>query len=234
MRRSGNTYDELLMKKQSTKIIACATIIEEMKPFLPHDIEYREMKPGLHLHADKLKGELQDIIDEITVDTTTIILGYGLCSKAVIGLKAENSTLIIPRVDDCIAMFLGSQEIYKTQLKKEPGTYFLSRGWIHAGITLIEELKRIEVRFGKRGAEIVKKRMLREYKRLAYIDMGHDNQERYRDFARRAAQELGLYYEEINGTTELIKQMPKGPWDDKFIVAPPGYVISFDDFKMRD
>jgi len=234
MRRSGNTYDELLMKKQSTKIIACATIIEEMKPFLPHDIEYREMKPGLHLHADKLKGELQDIIDEITVDTTTIILGYGLCSKAVIGLKAENSTLIIPRVDDCIAMFLGSQEIYKTQLKKEPGTYFLSRGWIHAGITLIEELKRIEVRFGKRGAEIVKKRMLREYKRLAYIDMGHDNQERYRDFARRAAEELGLYYEEINGTTELIKQMPKGPWDDKFIVAPPGYVISFDDFKVRE
>jgi len=222
------------MKKQSAKIIACATVIEEMKPFLPHDIEYREMEPELHLHADKLKVELQNIIDEITVDTATIILGYGLCSKAVIGLKAENSTLIIPRVDDCISMFLGSQELYKVQLKKEPGTYFLSRGWIHAGITLIEELKRTEERFGKRGAEIVKKRMLREYKRLAYIDMGHDDQERYREFAQRAAEELGLYYEEINGTTELIKQMPKGPWDDKFIVAPPGYVISFDDFKMRD
>jgi hypothetical protein len=220
------------MKKRSTKIIACATVIEEMKPFLPHDIEYREMEAGLHLHADKLKDALQDIIDEITVDTATIILGYGLCSKAVIGLKAENSTLIIPRVDDCISMFLGSQELYKVQLRKEPGTYFLSRGWIHAGITLIEELKRTEVRLGKRGAEIVKKRMLQEYKRLAYIDMGHDDQERYREFARRAAEELGLYYEEINGTTELIKQMPKGPWDDKFIVAPPGYVISFDDFKM--
>ena len=191
-----------------------------------------EMEPGLHLHADKLKVELQNIIDEITVDTATIILGYGLCSKAVIGLKAENSTLIIPRVDDCVSMFLGSQELYKDQLKKEPGTYFLSRGWIHAGITLIEELKRTESRLGKRAAEIVKKRMLREYKRLAYIDMGHDDQERYREFAQRAAEELGLYYEEINGTTELIKQMLKGPWDDKFIVAPPGHVISFNDFKM--
>jgi hypothetical protein len=221
------------MKKRSTKIIACATVIEEMRPFLPHDVESMEMEPGLHLHADKLKAELQEIIDKITADTAKIILGYGMCSKAVIGLKAENSTLVIPRVDDCISMFLGSQEQYKLQLKKEPGTYFLSRGWIHAGITLIEELKMAESRLGKRGAEIVKKRMLQEYKRLAYIDMGHDDQERCREFARRAAEELGLYYEEINGTVELIKQMPKGPWDDKFIVAPPGYVISFNDFRMQ-
>jgi len=221
------------MKKRSTKIIACATVIEEMRPFLPHDIECREMEPGLHLHADKLKCELQDIIDKITADTATIILGYGLCSRAVIGLKAENSTLIIPRVDDCISMFLGSQELYKSQLKKEPGTYFLSRGWIHAGITLIEELKRAESRLGKRAVEIVKNRMLREYKRLAYIDMGHDGQGHYRRFAQKAAEELGLYYEEINGTTELIKRMPNGPWDDKFIVAPPGYVISFNDFRMQ-
>jgi hypothetical protein len=220
------------MKKRSTKIIACATVIEEIKPFLPNDIECREMEPGLHLHSDKLKNELQDIIDKITADTATIILGYGLCSKAVIGLKAENSTLIIPRADDCVSMFLGSQEAYRDQLKKEPGTYFLSRGWIRAGITLIEEFKRTESRLGKRVAEMVKKRMLQGYKRLAYIDMGHDDQERYREFAQRAAEELGLYYEEINGTTELIKQIPKGPWDVKFIVAPPGYVISFKDFKM--
>ncbi len=220
------------MKKRSTKIIACATVIEEIKPFLPNDIECREMEPGLHLHSDKLKNELQDIIDKITADTATIILGYGLCSKAVIGLKAENSTLIIPRADDCVSMFLGSQEAYRDQLKKEPGTYFLSRGWIRAGITLIEEFKRTESRLGKRVAEMVKKRMLQGYKRLAYIDMGHDDQERYREFAQRAAEELGLYYEEINGTTELIKQIPKGPWDDKFIVAQPGHVISFNDFKM--
>ncbi|MDB9823486.1 DUF1638 domain-containing protein [Deltaproteobacteria bacterium] len=219
------------MKKQSTKIIACATVIEEMRPFFPRDIEYREMEPGLHLNADKLRGTLQDIIDEITADTQTIILGYGLCSMAAVGLKAANSTLIIPRVDDCISMFLGSQELYKSQLKKEPGTYFLSKGWIDAGVTLIEELKRTEERFGKRGAEIVKKRMLQEYKRLAYIDMGHDDQERYREFARRAAEELGLYYEEISGTTELIRKIINGPWDEKFIVASPGDVISFDDFK---
>jgi hypothetical protein len=216
---------------KSAKIIACQTVIEEIRPFLPSEIKCREMEPGLHLHPDKLREALQEIIDEITHETEKIILGYGLCSMAAVGLRAANSSLIIPRVDDCIAMFLGGQKPYKRQLREEPGTYFLSKGWIDAGVTLIEELKQTEERLGKRAAEIVKKRMLQEYKRLAYIDMGYPDQDYYRDFALRAAKELGLYYEEIKGTTELIIRVLNGPWDDNFIVAPPGDVISFDEFK---
>jgi hypothetical protein len=220
------------MKKQSIKIIACATVIEEMKPFLPHDIECKEMEPGLHINADKLRGALQDIIYEITADAEVIILGYGLCSMAAVGLRAGESTLIIPRVDDCVSMFLGGQKLYKRHLNKEPGTYFLSKGWIDAGVTLIDEFRQTEDRLGKRAAEKVKKRMLNEYKMLAYIDMGHDNQEYYREFARKAAEELNLKYEEIRGTTQLMRRMLNGPWDDKFITAPPGYVVTFDDFKI--
>ena len=219
------------MKKQSTKIIACSTVVEEMISLLPPDLEIKKVEPAMHLYPDKLKAALQDIIDEIAARTEIIILGYGLCSMAAVGLKADESILIIPRVDDCVSMFLGGQKHYKHQLKKEPGTYFLSKGWIDAGVTLIDEFRETEGRLGKSAAEKVKKRMLKEYKRLAYIDMGHDNQDYYHDFARKAAEELDLEYEKINGTTELIRQMINGPWDDKFIVAPPGHVISFDDFK---
>ena len=104
------------MKNKPTKIIACATVIEEMLPLLPPDIEYREMEPGLHIHVDKLRDALQGVIDDITAETETIILGYGMCSMAAIGLRASDSTLIIPRVDDCISMFLGSQKRYKDEL----------------------------------------------------------------------------------------------------------------------
>ena len=63
----------------------------------------------------------------------TIILGYGLCSRAVVGLRAEGCTLVVPRVDDCIAIFLGSGDAYRTQHCSEPGTYYLTKGWIEAG-----------------------------------------------------------------------------------------------------
>jgi Protein of unknown function (DUF1638) len=212
------------------KIIVCETIIKEMLPLLPPDVEYQTVESGLHLRPEKLRAALQTFIDES--DTQTIILGYGLCSMAVVGLKSDHSTLVVPRLDDCIALFLGSQKRYREQLSKEPGTYYLSKGWIDAGVNLIEEFKIMEERYGKKRADMVKKRMLQHYTRLAFIDMGYRDQEHYREFSRRAADELDLYYEEIKGTERMLKKMIHGPWDHDFVVAPPGHTISLDDFGM--
>ncbi|MGD8986108.1 MAG: DUF1638 domain-containing protein, partial [Desulfobacteraceae bacterium] len=165
-----------------------------------------------------------------TADTETIILGYGLCSMGVIGLRATHSTLVIPRIDDCVAMFLGSRQAYKKELKQEPGTYFLSKGWIEAEITPLDELRMMEARYGKRRAEWVMKRMLQNYKRLAFIDMGYQDQEKYRQLSRKAAEKFNLYYQEIKGTPEFLGMICNGPWDDEFVVAPPGHTIHLEDF----
>ena len=220
------------MSQKAVKIIACASVIEEMQPFLPAHIEYKEVEPGLHLNADKLRNAIQALIDDSTDEFENIVLGFGLCSMAAVGLKAPRSRLIIPRVDDCIGLFLGSQDSYKKQIEKEHGTYFLSKGWIDAGVTLVEEFKQVEERMGKEAADIVRERMLKGYTRLAFIDMGHKNQGRYRAFSKKAAGELGLRFDEIRGTDRLIKKMIFGPWDENnFIIVPPGERISFSDFR---
>jgi hypothetical protein len=215
-----------------TKIIACRTVIHEMQHLLPSDMEPLTLDSGLHLHPEKLRGTLQTMIDDITADTETIILGFGLCSMGVIGLKASHSTLVIPCLDDCIALFLGSRRAYLRALSQEPGTYFLSRGWIDAGITLLDELRSMEERYGKRRAEMVMGRMLQHYRRLAFIDMGYQDQERYRQFSQEAARKFNLYYQEIRGTPALLQKICNGPWDDEFVVAPPGHIIHLDDFGM--
>jgi hypothetical protein len=220
------------MSPSRSKIIACKTVLEEMRRLLPPDLESLSLESGLHLHPDKLRNALQALIDEITADTKIIILGYGLCSMGVIGLKAADSTLVVPQIDDCVAIFLGSRRAYKRELSQEPGTYFLSKGWIEAGITLLDELKRMEQRYGKRRAEQLMERMLQQYRRLAFIDMGHQDQEPYRQFSRRAAKKLNLYYQEIKGTPEFLKKMCNGPWDEEFVVAPPGHPIRLEDFGM--
>ncbi len=220
------------MRHPRTRIIGCKTVIEEMRQLLPSDLEPLTLESGLHLRPDKLRGALQTVIDEITSHTETIILGYGLCSMGVIGLKAAHSTLVIPRIDDCVAIFLGSREAYKKHLKQEPGTYFLSKGWIEAEITLLDELKSMEERYGKRRAETVMKRMLQHYKRLAFIDMGYANQNEHRQFARKAAKKFNLHFQEIKGTPELLLKICDGPWDDDFVVIPPGHTIRLNDFGM--
>lgn len=220
------------MSRVKRKIIACKTVIEEMQGLLPPDLGTITLESGLHLRPDKLRGELQATVDDITAHTETIILGYGLCSMGVIGLRATHSTLVIPRIDDCVAIFLGSRKAYKKELKQEPGTYFLSKGWIEAGITPLDELRMMEAHHGKRRAAWVMKRMLQNYKRLAFIDMGYQDQEKYRQFSRRAAKELSLSYQEIKGTPQLLAKICNGPWDDEFVVASPGHKIRLEDFEL--
>jgi hypothetical protein len=220
------------VKNGKTKIIACKTVIEEIGDLLPQNAEAHSLESGLHLNPDRLRNALQAMIDEFTTETETIILGYGLCSLGVVGLRAAQSTLIIPRLDDCIAIFLGSREAYKREMDQEPGTYFLSRGWIDAGITLLGELRGMEEKYGKERAERLMKRMIQHYTRLAFIDMGYEDQERYRETAKEVARELDLGYQEVKGTTGLLNKMLTGPWDDEFIVAPPGHTVTLEDFNL--
>ena len=214
-----------------TKIIACATVIEEMLPLLPADMAYEILDFGLHLNPGNLRDTLQTTINTASIDADTILLGYGLCSMAVVGLKATNCTLVVPRVDDCIAIFLGSSAAYKEQSGQEPGTYYLTKGWIEVSDTLFEEHKRLVERYGQARADRMIKLMLKNYTRLAYIDTGQHDQERYRDYAQRTAEQFELRYEEINGSDALVKKLLFGPWDDDFVVTQPGQTISYIDFK---
>jgi hypothetical protein len=214
-----------------TTIIACATVIEEMLPHLAPGVSYRVLDFGLHIRPEALKRALQEAIDAAAESAEAIVLGYGLCSQAVVGLNANGCTLVVPRVDDCIAIFLGSDRAYREQQGAEPGTYYLTKGWIEVSDTLLDEYERTVERYGQQRADRMMQVMLKNYTRLAFIDTGQHEQERYREYARGTAEKLGLRYEEIPGSDALIIKTLNGPWDDDFVVAYPGETITYLDFK---
>ena len=214
-----------------TKVIACATVIEEMLPLLPPDVDHRVLDFGLHVNPEALQRALQEAIDAWATLAETILLGYGLCSQAVVGLRANDCTLVVPKVDDCIAIFLGSEEAYKAQSRTEPGTYYLTKGWIEAGDSPFGEYDSLVKQYGEKKAQWLMGKMLKNYTRLALINTGQYELERYRDYSRHTAKRFELRYEEIPGSNALIKKMLYGPWDDEFVVARPGETISYLDFK---
>jgi len=218
------------MPHSHTKVIACGTVIEEMLPLLSHSVTYQVLDFGLHRNPQALKRALQDAIDASPPAVETVILGYGLCSQAVVGLQANGCRLIVPKVDDCIAIFLGSSEDYKQQARAEPGTYYLTKGWIEAGDGPFEEYDDLVERYGQEKADWLMRKMLKNYTRLALINTGQYKLERYRDYSRNTAARFGLRYEEIPGSTALVEKMLNGPWDDDFVIALPGETITFMDF----
>ena len=213
------------------KVLACETVIEEMQPLLPPEMAYEVLDFGLHLAPTSLKERLQEAIDENGKTYDTIILGYGLCSLAVVGLVARDCTLVIPKVDDCIAIFLGSGEEYANQAKKEPGTYYLTKGWIEVSDTLLDEQERIVEKYGEERAIQIMQIILKNYKRLVYIDTGVENQDKYRDVAKKTANQFNLRFEEVQGSNALITKTLFGPWDQDILVVKPGETIRYTDFK---
>ena len=214
-----------------TKVIACATVIEELQPLLPQGISYQVLDFGLHMVPNDLRKILQQVVDDQCVEFDTLLLGYGLCAMAVVGLQTRSCNLVIPRVDDCIAIFLGSKNAYVEQARKEPGTYYLTKGWIEVGDTPFEEYHRLVTQFGEEQADRIIGIILKNYTRLAYIDTGQKDQDHYRIYSRTTAKKFNLRFEEIKGSGTLIRKLLFGPWDDEILVAPPGHTIEYLDFK---
>ena len=212
------------------KVIACATVIEEMIPFLPEDVPYEVLDFGLHLKPSELKKYLQKKIDKASEEADVLLLGYGLCAMAVIGLKASTAALVIPRMDDCIGIFLGSSSEYKRQAEIEPGTYYLTKGWIEVGDTPFDEHKKLIEKYGKEKAERMTKLVLKNYKRLAYINTGVFEHQSYQAYSKKLAREFDLTYEEIDGDPTLVKKMINGPWDEDFVVVMPGQTLTYQAF----
>jgi len=213
-----------------TKVIACQVVIEELLPLLPEGVENETLDLGLHVNPDKLRTTLQEKIDASSKDKGTILLGYGLCSRAVVGLCSETCSLVVPCVDDCIGIFLGSREAYLKQVKAEPGTYYLTKGWIEAGNNLFSDHNQMIERYGPEQAEALIKRMLQNYTRLVFINTGKYRVEHYREYSERTASRYGLRFQEISGATTLVDKMANGPWDENFVVVPPGQTISHEAF----
>ena len=204
--------------------------MEEILPFLSGDISYEILDFGLHLRPGELKKTLQEKVDEASQNADVLLLGYGLCSMAVVGLHASTATLVIPRVDDCISIFLGSGSAYQQQAKQEPGTYYLTKGWIEVGDSPFEEFKRLVEKYGQEKSKRMIDLMLKNYTRLAFINTGQYEIERYQAYAQRMADQFGLRYEEIAGSPALVKKLVFGPWDEEFVVVRPGQSVRYEDF----
>ncbi len=210
-------------------IIACATVAEELKKLGVTGENMTVLEFGLHVYPEDLKKRLQETIDGIPGEGD-ILLGYGLCSYAVAGLISGSHRLIIPVVDDCIALFLGSRAEHKRMMAQEPGTYFLTKGWVEAQEEALAEYARIRDRYGEERARKIARTLFGNYTRIALINTGNYNIEEYREFARAMAEFLALRYEELPGSNRMLLKMLEGDWNDEFLIVPAGVPVPVDPF----
>lgn len=206
-------------------IIACATVAEELRIMGADPERLVELEFGLHVYPDRLHEELQRRIEEVPGEED-VVLGYGLCSNALVGLRSARHRLVVPRVDDCIALFLGSREEYLRCMREEPGTYYLTKGWIKAAEYPLRDYARLAERYGEETALRVARAVMANYKRVVLINTGNYALEECREAARSMAETLGLAFQELPGSNRMLRMMLEGDWNREFLVVERGCGIT--------
>lgn len=212
-----------------TIIVACQTIRDEVNLAIAETgVSYPVLwvESGLHNFPDRLGHRIQEEINKLE-NVETILLAFGYCGNSLLGITSTRAQLIIPRVDDCISLLLGSSK-RRQNLNKEVGTYFLTKGWMENEHSLVSEYERCINRYGKDKALRVMKMMLNNYHRLVVIDTHAFEIDNILKKTKGFADELGLLHEKIDGSSRFLKKLFLGPWDEEFAIIPLGAEVTLE------
>ncbi len=186
------------------------------------------MEKGLHDSPDKLRAILQAEIDAHQ-DCSEIVLAYGLCGNAVLGLISAAARLVIPKFDDCIRM-LRSLTPGKAPAVDCRCLYF-TRGWIDSDKFLLDEMRRYGDQYGdKKGARIIDG-MLGGYTGVRLVDTGAYDAAAYSPALAEKAAGFGLDFDVVPGTRRILKKLAAGRFDADFCIIEPGQPVTWDDFE---
>jgi hypothetical protein len=213
-------------KDQRLLILGCAVMEQELRRFQNGQAEFKFLDFGLHRTPEHMAGALQSEIDQVREgDYDGIVLGYGLCSNGIVGIHSSKHSLIVPRIHDCISLFLGSPEAYREQSAEHPGTYYLTPGWIERGQTPISKYESYAKSYDEETARWVLHEEMKHYTRIALIDTGVYSIEPLRAVAKENAKFLEIAYTEIQGSPQLFKELICGPWEKNFLIVEKGQSI---------
>lgn len=214
------------------KIIACETLRDEITR-VAADLEVEYCEGLLHDYPNRLRETVQGRIDA-TVGERTILLAYGRCSNGLTGLRAGRHRLVLPAVDDCIALLLGSRDEYLRQFSAQPGTYYYTRGWIEYIDDPYREYLEMVPRYGEVKARRIAHLILANYTRVAVIDTGTYALDDCREYLETVSGFYDLPLEVLPGSLRLLEHLVRGPHDGEFIVVEPGGVLDESRFWARD
>lgn len=202
-------------------------IVDNENGVSTHFLDY-----GLHSIPKQLKQVLQEQIDAIS-EPSLIVLGYGLCGNGLDEIQAGVHTLVVPKADDCIAIFMGSRQRYLEQFHENPGTYYLTKGWFEVGSDPLSEYEKLLEKYGLETADWLMEVQYKHYKKLVFVAQRQDDLDTYRPRARKVAaycERFGMVYNEYLGSNDFLNQISAALKSQhnlppKFVIVPPGGIL---------
>lgn len=209
-------------------ILCCASLEKEVRLAMAR----KEISYPLHILTDnnhdvpnRLREAIQRELDGIR-DADRVLMAFGTCGGAMVGLRTGNFQLILPRVDDCLSLLMGSMEQRYAALQGGFGI-FLTESWLSSSRGMENELERIRRVYPPKRAETIIRLMYRNFDSLNVIDTGAYPVESILPRTQALAEQLHLTHRVVPGDSRYLETLLVGPWDaGRFICIPENTVIT--------
>ena len=236
------------------KLIACEVLYREMCDAVaraPEIVDVEFLPKGLHdLGGKAMTAKLQECVDRVPEGGyDAIVLGYGLCGNGLHGIEARHTTIVVPRMHDCIGLLMGSRRRYETYFQEHSGSYYRSTGWLERGVDLLQlapyhsgtstNLAELIAKYGEDNGRYLYEQLTRfqsNYRTLTFIETGLECDGRFEEQARQEAAAKGWEFAKVAGDLRLLHRLVNGDWSsDDFLVVRPGQRIEaqFDENIIR-
>jgi len=227
------------------KLIACNVFMRELClciPQTPHVVDLEFLDVGEHVRPDVLRASLQQRIDASAAGDKrydAILLAYGVCGNAGIGLQARSVSLILPRAHDCCTVLLGSRAEFERHFKDHPSTPFGSVGYMERGDYFLrlttdsecqtesESLQAYVEKYGEENARYIWESLHPQGEpgsnRAVFIDLPETAHLGFAERYRQKAEAEGKTYVRLEGNLRLIRALVMGEWNvADFLTVLPG------------
>lgn len=229
------------------KLISCNVFQREASWCIartPHviDVEYTEL--GEHARSNGLRQLIQARIDATEASGKrydAILLLFGLCGNATVGIQARCTPLVIPRAHDCCTILLGSRAKFTEHFGTAPSTPFSSAGYIERGNYFLrtgsdgnaeveygDSFKALVEKYGEEDAKYIWAEMYPEHadEKAVFIDLPQTTHLGYAKEFRAKAAAAGKQPVELPGDIRLIQNLINGEWDpQEYLRVPPASAI---------
>ncbi|MDR0518448.1 MAG: DUF1638 domain-containing protein [Clostridiales Family XIII bacterium] len=213
---------------------ACVVACETLKPELELVMEAVGSKlpvywvdSGQHDHTDRLRESICDELAGIPDEYGTVLLVFGFCGNAMVGVEPGARRLVMPKAADCIPLFLGSQKARDGYGTKR---YFFTEGYLDAESNSASDYRALVEKYGEEKARMVTREMLKHYEYLTVVDTGAFDVSGVKDGIAELSEVTGVPVDVISGNLRLLRMLVTGDWPrEDFFVFEPGSSITLDD-----
>ncbi|MCX7788850.1 MAG: DUF1638 domain-containing protein [Spirochaetes bacterium] len=229
------------------KLIACNVLLREICREVagsPHTFDLYFTEKGDHEKSDRLRSIIEREIQAAELSGKpydAILLGYGLCGNATVGLGSAKFPLVLPRAHDCCTLFLGSKRKFQELFASNPSRPFATPGYLERGsetfqststrrfLGLDKSYQEYVALYGEENAQYIMETLYSkpmEDNTLVYIAMPGTDTLGWEDRCRKEAESVGKRFIRVDGDSRLIHKLIFGEWDkEEFLVVPQGYKI---------